>query len=84
MIELMLEASRENDEVRRASRNDLRLIEHEHWILGIADEIAFFKGSITGNSLKADDIVASLESLRCRDVYENGGLLRLDNAHDCG
>ena len=62
MIELMLEASRENDEVRRASRNDLRLIEHEHWILGIADDMAFFKGSITGNSLKADDIVASLES----------------------
>ena len=62
MIELMLEASRENDEVRRASRNDLRLIEHEHWILAIADDMAFFKGSTTGNSLKADDIVASLES----------------------
>ena len=84
MIELMLEASRENDEVRRTSRNDLRLIEHEHWILGIADDMAFFKGSITGNSLKADDIVASLESphepeacfvrtpdqaLRCRGLY---------------
>jgi len=62
MIELMLEASRENDEVRHASRNDLRLIEHEHWILAIADDMAFFKGSTTGNSLKADDIVASLES----------------------
>ncbi len=62
MIELMLEASRENDEVRRTSRNDLRLIEHEHWILAIADDIAFFKGSTTENSLKADDIVMSLES----------------------
>jgi hypothetical protein len=62
MIELMLEASRENDEVRRTSRNDLRLIEHEHWILAIADDMAFFKGSVTKNSLEADDIVASLES----------------------
>ena len=62
VIELIIEASRENDEVRRTSRDDLRLIEHEHWILAIADGMAFFKGSITENSLKADDIVTSLES----------------------
>ena len=62
MIELMLETSRENDEVRRTSRNDKRLIEHEHWILAIADDMAFFKGSVTKNSLEADEIVKSMES----------------------
>ena len=62
MIELMLEASHENDGVRRTSRNELRLIEHEHWILAIANDMAFFKGSTTRNSFKADDIVISLKS----------------------
>ena len=62
MIELMLEASRENDEVRRASRNDLRRIEHEHWILAISDGMAFFKVSSSRNSFRARDVVASLES----------------------
>ncbi|MBN36918.1 MAG: hypothetical protein CMI29_00455 [Opitutae bacterium] len=62
MVELMLEASRENDAVRRTSRNNLRLIEHEHWILAIGADMAFFKVSISRNSFDADDIVASMES----------------------
>ena len=62
MVELMLEASRENDKVRRTSRNNKRIIEHEHWVLAISENTAFFKGSATRDSLEADDIVASMES----------------------
>jgi hypothetical protein len=62
MVELMLETSGENDDVRRTSRNDLRLVEHEHWILAISDNTAFFKGSPTKNSLEADEVVKSMES----------------------
>ena len=47
MIELMLEVSNENDDVRRSSHNNKRFIENEYWVLAIADDMAFFQGSIS-------------------------------------
>jgi len=62
MIELMLEVSRENDEVRRSSRNGKRMIEHEHWFLVIAEGMAFFKGTALRNSIDAEETIRALES----------------------
>ena len=62
LVERLLEASRENDEVRRSTHNGVRYVQHEHWILAISKEAAFFHGSIVENDLDRDKVQESIES----------------------
>ncbi len=62
LVERLLEASRENDEVRRSSRNGTRFIQHKHWILAISEETAFFHGSVVEDGLDLGKVRESVES----------------------
>ncbi|MFP6899301.1 MAG: DUF4836 family protein [Opitutales bacterium] len=62
LVELLLEVSRENDEVRRHSDKSGRYVEHENWFLAITDEVAFLQGAFPGNELEIDEIKQGLAS----------------------
>ena len=62
LVERLLETSRENDKVRRSSRNGTRFIQHKHWILAISEETAFFHGSVVEDGLDLGKVRESVES----------------------
>jgi len=62
LVERLLEASRENCEVGRSSRNGTRFIQHKLWILAISEEIAFFHGSVVEDGLDPDKVQKSIET----------------------
>lgn len=61
-VERLFEASGENDEVRRSSRNGVRFIQHKHWIFAISDKTAFFHGSVVEDGLDPGKVRESIES----------------------
>jgi len=62
LVERLLEASRENDEVHRSERNGTRFIQHKHWIFAISEETAFFHGSVVEDGLDLGKVRESVES----------------------
>ncbi len=66
LFEVILEASRASDDVKRRSENNVRYYSHaddeDFWLLALHEEFAYFQMSFPGNQLKHDEVKQHIAS----------------------